>query len=133
MCCLATLEVQTEHVLGQNLFTKILSKAQCDTGLDADCVGMTASYFQFTISFYGDGKNGYALNVEDFGRMEKGGWIQYEPTTVQLDLLQKRLEAEVERIEQHIVSFEVQDELIRQEEFYEEQYGHAGALYSKYY
>ncbi|MEM1337813.1 MAG: hypothetical protein AAF634_10085 [Bacteroidota bacterium] len=133
MCCSSKIAIQAVPVLRASLFATILSRATCDTGMDVDCIGITASYRHYTISFYGDRKDNYALMVEDFGKLDKGKWIQFEPTTEQLNCLEQRLEAEVERIEQHIVTLEHEELRRLQEEWYYQKYGHPGALYSKFY
>ena len=133
MCCSSKIVIHSAPVISASLFTAILAAGKCDTGIDIDCVGITASYFQYTISFYGDREDDYALKVEDFGKLAKGKWMQYAPTTEQLDRLKSRLDLEVETIEQHIVALEQEELRTLQEEIYYERYGHPGAIYSKFY
>jgi len=73
------------------IFTTLIKNAQCDTGKDLDQVGFSASTVHFNVDFYGNKKNNYDLEINQFGYGEQGNFTHVEPTTRQREMMQKMI------------------------------------------
>ena len=121
------------EIIEQAVFDALLDTVECSTGYTLQCVGLTASLQEYTISFYGDWEDDYALVVEDFGKMGLGKWVQCEATEEQLIAMKARLDEAVATIEKYIVHEEVNAGWWLQEAIDVSMYGDPGPLYSKLY
>ena len=118
------------EIIEPSVFDALLQAVECATGYTLQCVGLTASLYEYTISFYGDWEDDYALVVEDFGKMCSGKWVQCEATEEQLVAMKARLDEAVASIEKYIAHEELNAAWWRQEAIDAQLEGDTGSLYS---
>lgn len=108
-------------------FNQLISKSICDTGCDLDTIGFVAKHNNYEMNFYCSGDEGYKVCVDDFGKMVKGKWQQFEPSEDQLQEMSKILNAKKEEL----FSSSREEELV--EEFDGDYYNLYGVKRSDFY
>ena len=79
-------------------YNKIIEKIKCDESTK-QLIGFNGSLGSYEINFYAEQENGYKLQVDSFGYKSKSGWIQQEPTTEQIELMEKKIQNAVDCIQ----------------------------------
>jgi hypothetical protein len=84
-------------------FKALIKGAILQTSDDLEDVGFKCELGTAAISFFGNIENDYRVEVEDFGRMKGGKWLQYEPTEGQITAMQNVILSRVEEIKERKV------------------------------
>jgi len=124
---------QNTPQIRQSVFNAVMKFCACDTGNDFETVGLKAENFGYVISFYATVQSNYEMIVEEFGCFQKNEWVECEPTEGQLSEMKRLLAKEILRVNTLIEDEALQEAFAIEEERTLAQYGHAGALYCKFY
>lgn len=80
------------------LTTTIAKATPEHSGFGVEKIVFKGKHFNYEASFYADEEDNYDLIVEDFGRMYKGKWQQLEPSSAQINLMNRMIANEIERL-----------------------------------
>ena len=75
------------------IFNKTIANAKFDKGCCISNFGFDCKYNNSEISF-GVNEN-ETVEIEDFGTMQKGKWLQDEPTESQMSVMQKMIDDKI--------------------------------------
>lgn len=124
---------ENDPVILKSVFDTLMERCSCDTGDDIEQVGMSVSNFGYSINFYGDQSENHKLIVDEFGHFVKDEWVVCEPTQEQLEIMERMLRKEVDRVGKLAEQEEIDHAYALQCEADEMKYGTPGALYGKWY
>jgi len=102
-------------------FKALIKSAILQTADDLEDVGFKSDLGTTAISFFGNIDNNYQVEVEDFGRMKGGKWLQYEPTAGQITAMQNVILTQVDEIKEGKV---IEAAPVIEENFYYPKYNH---------
>lgn len=92
------------ETMPDSIFSKLLLKSKIDDDATLEVLGMNFSHNNWKAGFYLENDE---LFIDDFGYMEKGKWVQLEPTEKQRGLLVSRLKWAFSKMEQEELSREL--------------------------
>ena len=116
-------------LIGRDVFKGLMENLKCETGNDRDAIGFSSKFKGYEISFYGELEDNYELNVEDFGKMVSGKWLEIEPTDVQIEIMEIKLKIKLTQIETAITKAETERYKENQIAWELEKYGREGEIY----
>ena len=85
--------------LSKSIFNSLIERVKCDTGKDFETIEFSGDYDLFSISFRGEQKKDFKLQVVEFGFLIHKQWFAFELTEVQHTTLQNIINSKVEELE----------------------------------
>ncbi len=84
--------------IDKDVFQILIQGLRCETGSAIESIKMLSEWGPYSIRFYGEMRDGHQLVLEDFGALLNGKWVEMEPTSFQMVVMQERLTQRANRI-----------------------------------